>query len=147
MESPPRLGLRTINIAPFMEGLIFYQSMCPKFRYEDGKVLDTQPHPICGSASTHCAQVLISLKVGLTCYSNSHTLQLASKANKHGIIIPKPCTHLSQHQTTYPRVETSHGRIKQACYEHPNIQGITFDQTYHVHQLHQAHHSNQCMFM
>ena len=68
-------------------------------------------------------QVLVSLKVGLTCYSNSHTLQLASKANKHGIIIPKPCTHLSQHQTTYPRVETSHGRIKQACYEHPNIQG------------------------
>ena len=25
MESPPRLGLGTINIAPFMEGVICYQ--------------------------------------------------------------------------------------------------------------------------
>ena len=44
MESPPRLDLGTINIAPFMEGLIYYQSMCPEFRYGDGKVLGTQPH-------------------------------------------------------------------------------------------------------
>ena len=32
MESPPSLGLGTINIVPFVKGLIFYQSMCPKFR-------------------------------------------------------------------------------------------------------------------
>ena len=41
MESPPRLGPETMNIAPFMEGMIFYQSTCSKFRYGDGKVLDT----------------------------------------------------------------------------------------------------------
>ena len=54
MELPPSLGQGTINIAPFMEGLIFYQSTCLEFRYRDGKVLDTQPHLTCGSVSTHC---------------------------------------------------------------------------------------------
>ena len=39
MESPPRLGLRTINIVFFVEGLIYYQSMYLEFRYGDGKVL------------------------------------------------------------------------------------------------------------
>ena len=53
MELPPRLGLGTINTAPLMEGLIYYQSTCLEFRYEDGKVLSTQPHPTHGSASTH----------------------------------------------------------------------------------------------
>ena len=62
MESPPRLGLRTINIALFMEGLIFCQSTCLEFRYEDGKVLDTQPHPTRESASTHCAPSLSLIK-------------------------------------------------------------------------------------
>ena len=42
MESPPRLGLGTIYIVPFMERQIYYQSMCLEFRYEDGKVLGTQ---------------------------------------------------------------------------------------------------------
>ena len=41
MESPPRLGLRTIYIVPFMEGLIYYQSTCLEFRYGDRKVLGT----------------------------------------------------------------------------------------------------------
>ena len=54
MESPLSLGLRTLNIAPFVEGLIFYQGMCLGFRYEDEKVLGTQSHPTHGSASTHC---------------------------------------------------------------------------------------------
>ena len=58
MESPPRLGLRTINIALFMEGLIFYQSTCLEFKYGDRKVLDTQPHPTHGSASIHYAPSL-----------------------------------------------------------------------------------------
>ena len=62
MESPPRLGLGTINIAPFLEGLVFYQSMCPKFRYKDEKVLGTQPHLTCGSASTHCVPSLNLIK-------------------------------------------------------------------------------------
>ena len=40
MKSPPRLGLGTINIVPFVEGLIYYQSTCLEFRYGDGKVLE-----------------------------------------------------------------------------------------------------------
>ena len=54
MESPPRLGLGTINIAFFVEWLIYYQSMCQEFRYGNGKILGTQPHPTSGSTSTHC---------------------------------------------------------------------------------------------
>jgi len=54
MESPPNLDLGTINMAPFVEGLIFYQSLCPEFRYGDRKVLSTQSHPTHKSTSTHC---------------------------------------------------------------------------------------------
>ena len=54
MELSLSLGLRTLNIAPFVEGLIFYRGMCLEFRYEDEKVLGTQSHPTHGSASTHC---------------------------------------------------------------------------------------------
>ena len=41
MESPPSLSLGTINIASFVEGLIFYQSTYLEFKYGDGKVLGT----------------------------------------------------------------------------------------------------------
>ena len=54
MELSPRLSLGIMNIGLFMEGLIYYQSTCLEFKYRDGKVLGTQPHPIRGSASTHC---------------------------------------------------------------------------------------------
>ena len=27
-----------------MDGLVYYQSTCPEFRYGDEKVLDTQPY-------------------------------------------------------------------------------------------------------
>ena len=54
MELSPKLSLGFMNIALFMEGLIYYQSTCLEFKYRDGKVLGTQPHPIRGSASTHC---------------------------------------------------------------------------------------------
>ena len=54
MKLPLSLALGTINIAPFVEGLIFYQGMCLEFRYEDEKVLGTQSHPTRRSASTHC---------------------------------------------------------------------------------------------
>ena len=62
MESPPSLSLGTINITPFVEGLIFYQSTYPKFRYRDGKVLGTQPHLTRGLASTHCVPRLNLVK-------------------------------------------------------------------------------------
>ena len=53
MKLPPSLGLRTINIAPFEKGLIFYQSTCPEFRYGDENVLSFS-HSTSGSTSTHC---------------------------------------------------------------------------------------------
>ena len=75
MESPPRLGLGTIYIAPFTEGLIYYQSTCLKFRYGDGKVLCTQPHPTRGSASTHCVLHLNLIKgIFNIIILHSHTL-------------------------------------------------------------------------
>ena len=54
MESPPNLGIRTINMTPFVEGLIFDQNRCPKFSYGDKKVLGTQSHLTRGSTSTYC---------------------------------------------------------------------------------------------
>ena len=54
MKLLPRLGLGTIYIAPFMEGLIYYQCTCPEFKYGYGKVLGTQPYLTCWSAFTHC---------------------------------------------------------------------------------------------
>ena len=53
MESPPKLDLGTINIASFVEGLIYYQSMCSDFRYKDEKVLGTQSRLSHGSTFTH----------------------------------------------------------------------------------------------
>ena len=75
MELPPSLGLGTINIARLVEGLIYYHIMCPEFRYEDGKVLGTQPHPTqpMGWLPLIVFQVLILLKASLICYSNPHT--------------------------------------------------------------------------
>ena len=62
MKSPPSLGLATINIAPFRGMTDLYQSTCLEFRYGDGKVLGTQPHLTCGSASTHCVPILDLIK-------------------------------------------------------------------------------------
>ena len=74
MEWPPRLDLGTINIAPFVEWLIYYQGMCPKFRYEDRKVLGTQPHPTRRSASTHCVLCLnLTKDISKTCILDTHT--------------------------------------------------------------------------
>ena len=62
MELPSRLSLGTINIVPFVEGLIYYQSMYPDFRHGDRKVLGTQPHPTLRSASTYCFLCLNLIK-------------------------------------------------------------------------------------
>ena len=79
IESPPKLGLEAINIASFMEGLIYYQNMCPKFRYGNGKVLGTQPHPTRGSASIYCVLRLNLIKVIFNIYHFRLTHMLASK--------------------------------------------------------------------
>jgi len=74
MESPPRLGLGTINTAPSVERLIYYQSTCSKFRYGNEKVLGTQHYPTRESASTHCVLHLNLVKDILnTCITKSHT--------------------------------------------------------------------------
>ena len=91
MESPPRLGLGTINIAPFVEGLIYYQSTCLEFRYGEGKMLDTQPHPTCESTSTHYVLRFISLKThstfALQTLSHTHThIHQNTSSKQHGII-------------------------------------------------------------
>jgi len=39
-----------------------YQIICSEFRYRDGKVLGTQPHPTHGSASIHCVSSLNLIK-------------------------------------------------------------------------------------
>ena len=62
MESPPSLGLGTINIVPFRGRTNLYQSTCLDFRYGDGKVLGTQPHPTYRSAFTHCVPSLNLIK-------------------------------------------------------------------------------------
>ena len=62
MESPPSLGLGTINIVSFVEGLILYHSSCPEFRYGDRKVLGIQPRPTRRSASTRCVPSLNLIK-------------------------------------------------------------------------------------
>ena len=90
MESPPRLGLRTIKITPFMEGLIYYQSMCLEFRYEDGKVLNTQPYLTCGLASTHCILRLNPIKSTFNIVILDSNTYLHTSINQHGIFILKP---------------------------------------------------------
>ena len=61
MDLPPRLGLGTIYIAPLCEVPVLLEQES-EFRYWDGKVLGIQPHPICGSASSHCVSHPNSIK-------------------------------------------------------------------------------------
>ena len=76
-ELPPRLGLGTINVSIFVEGLIYYQSTCPKFRYGDREVLGTQPHPTRGLTSTHCILRLNLIKDIFKIYHSRLTYTLA----------------------------------------------------------------------
>ena len=63
MELPPSLGLETINIYRALhERTDLYKSTCSEFRYGDGKLLGTQPHPTRGTASTHCVPSLNLIK-------------------------------------------------------------------------------------
>ena len=40
----------------------FYQSTCMEYRYGDGKVIGTPPHPTCGLACIHCVPCLNLIK-------------------------------------------------------------------------------------
>jgi len=48
------MGLGTMCVMPFYGRIDLYQSSCPEFRYEDGKVLGIEPYLTHRSASTHC---------------------------------------------------------------------------------------------
>ena len=64
--------------------------MGSKFRYEDGKVLDTQPHLIYGLASSHCVLRLNLIKgsFNIVVYTYTHTnIHLVINMT---LIIPKP---------------------------------------------------------
>ena len=73
IESSPKFDLGTINIASFVEGLIYYQSMCSDFRYKDEKVLGTQPRLTHGSAFTHCVLRLNLIKDTFNIYHSRLT--------------------------------------------------------------------------
>ena len=45
-----------------MEGLILLLGIGSEFRYRDGKVLGTQPHPTHGLISSHCVLRLNLIK-------------------------------------------------------------------------------------
>ena len=120
--------------------------MCPKFRYRDGKVLGTLPHPTHRLTSTHCVQILILSKGPLICYSelthnNMHLIF------KHGICHTLILIHsIKPHHSysnIYPRAaSTSQNR---------NINKALIIK--HIHHVHQSRNltmfTNQikCMFM
>ena len=74
MESPPSLGLGTIYVAPFVEGLIFTRARVRSLGMRMGRCLAPNPTRPIGQSLLIVFQVLISLKTYLTHYSNSHTL-------------------------------------------------------------------------
>ena len=127
MELLPRLGLGPINIAPFMERLIYYQSTCSEFRYGDEKVLDTQPYLTRRSASTHCILHLNLIKGTFNIVIlDSHTHQHTS-SNQHSIVDPKPqhtsIMHLITSQILTYAYHTSH---------HIIYKGIKQTNIYHI---------------
>ena len=136
MESPPRLVQGTINIASFRERLIYYQSMCPEFRYGDEKMLGTQSHPTCDSTSIHYVLRLNLIKDTFNIYHSrlTHILAHIQQTTWHHII-PNPIIHLScissylkpQHTfiihgiISYPRQKHRHGSsqtIMLSCLRH-----------------------------
>ena len=148
MESPPRLDLGTIYIAPFMKRLIYYHSTCPEFSYGDGKVLSIQPHPTCGSASTSCVLCLNLIKGTFNIVIlDSHTLAYIQQSTWHfHLQTPTYIYHAyhisnltyiyhASHIKPYLRQQTNehissrqehrHG-MKQACDRYLNIQPSMF---------------------
>ena len=70
MESPPRLGLGTICIVTFCEGLILSEHMF-EFKYGDGKVLRTEPYSTRRLASNPSKSFVIGYSIHI------HTLSLS----------------------------------------------------------------------
>ena len=79
-----------------MEGLIYYQSTCPEFRYGNRKVLGTQPHPTRGLASSHYILRLNLIKriFNTAFYTQTH-------ASIHLSKLLNPNIHLSWHHNVH----------------------------------------------
>ena len=144
MESPPTLDLGTINIASFVEGLIYYQSTCSDFRYKDEKVLGTQSCLSRGSTFTHYVLRLNLIKDTFNIYHSrlTHTHISIHLSIQHGIFISNPKIHLScisshlkpQHTSithgiiSYSRQKHRHGSNHTTCYRNLNIKNTSFNQ-------------------
>ena len=128
MELSPRLGLGTINIASFVEGLIYYQSMYLEFRYGDGRVLGTQPYSTCGSASTHCVLCLNLIKgIFTTCILDSHTHTNIHLSN---MAFSSQTLAYIYHTSHYiiSKVEIQTWQQSNMGYRHLNIKNSSFNQ-------------------
>ena len=104
MKLPPRLGLGTIYIVPFMEGQIYYQSTCLEFRYGDGKVLGTQ---CVGQLSLIVSYVLILLKAHSILLFSTHTHTSIHLAINMTFSSPNPNIHLSYISHLKPSIHLS----------------------------------------
>ena len=104
MESPPRLGLGTIYIVPFMERQIYYQSTCLEFRYEDGKVLGTQ---LVDQLPLIVSYVLILVKAHSILLFQTHTHTSIHLAINMTFSSPNPNIHLSYISHLKPSIHLS----------------------------------------
>ena len=114
-----------------MEGLIYYQSTYPKFRYGDGKELGTQPHPTSGSAFTHCVLHFNLIKGTFNIYHSKLINTLA--------YIQQTTWHFSSQNLAYiyhashhiiSKSETQTWQYSNKCYRHLNIKNTSFNHAY-----------------
>ena len=134
MESPPSLGLGTINIVPYMEGLIFSKARVRSLGMEMGRCQAPNPTYFMGWLPLIMFQVLISLKAYSTYYSNTHT---------H--------THSNMHlkQTTWHNhPQAQHSSIMALSIHHQGKQHYKADLNKHVtvskHQNHGIQQNISC---
>ena len=72
-----------------MEGLILLPGIGSEFKYRDGKVLGTQPHPTRGLTSSHCVLCLNLIKVSINIVIYTHTHTSIHLAINMASILPK----------------------------------------------------------
>ena len=125
----PRLSLRTIYIALFMEGLILLPEYGFGVQVRLGKVLGTQDCLTHGSASTHCVLCLNLVKGKFNIYHSRLTDTLTCIQHTIWHFIPNPNIHLLWHciiylifkavtkQTYTTQVETSQDRFKHHVFQ------------------------------
>ena len=125
-----------------MKGLIYYRSTCPEFRYGDGKVLGTQPHPSHGSASTHCVLRLNLIKSTFNIYHYRFT---HTHTHTHQYTFSKQCGIISSQTLAYI-YHTSHSKEETQIQQQSN-KYIIMSKAWHINlciHIHQhSHHIHQ----